>query len=111
PHALTLLPRSPVDVPEGSKLVVTIEQASQDGSETLAHFRIVATADPRAGELARTPANIIKLLSVAADARTAAQRDALSRYYVASVAPELKAERAQLPVLTQRLEDMKPLTV
>lgn len=111
PHALTLLPRLPVDVPAGSKLVVTIEQASQGGSETLAHFRIVVTNDPRAGEFARTPANIVKLLGVAAEARTAAQRDALSRYYVASVAPELKSERAQLPALTQRLEEMKPVTV
>jgi mono/diheme cytochrome c family protein len=105
PHFLTLLPRVPANIPEGSKLVISIEQSSP------AHFRALVTSDARAGELARAPLDVVKALAVKADGRTAAQSSTVTQYYLANVAPELKTERAQLPRLKQQLDDMKQVTV
>ena len=106
---LTLLPAGPVIVPDGSKLVVTIEQSKTNDS--LGHFRIVATADARAREYCRAPQDIVKFLAVAAEGRSAAQSDAVTHYYLSEIAPELKADRKQLTTLKQQFDDMKPMTV
>jgi len=111
PHTLTLLPRQPADVPEGSKLRLTIEQASRGDAGGLAHFRVSATHDQRVDQWVATPADVVAALAAAPDSRTNEQRDAISHYYLQNIAPELKATREKLASLTAQLDAIKPASV
>ena len=62
PHTLTLLPAAGVDVPAGSKLVVTIEQQSPQANHTLGHFRLGVTDEAGVAESARLPAAVLAAL-------------------------------------------------
>jgi hypothetical protein len=110
-HTLTLLPGAGVDVPEGSKLVVTIEQNSPQKDHLLGHFRLAVTNEPAVAESARLPAAVLAALAVPAEKRTDAQKAAVGDYYVRHVAPELKADRDRLAELKKSLAAMKPSTV
>jgi Protein of unknown function (DUF1553)/Protein of unknown function (DUF1549)/Planctomycete cytochrome C/NedA-like, galactose-binding domain len=111
PHTLTLLPAAGVDVPDGSKLVVAIEQQSPQANHTLGHFRLGVTDDPGVADSARLPAAVLAALGTPADRRTDAQKSAVADYYVREVAPEVKAERQRLAELNKSLAAMKPSTV
>src|SRR5262245_11165226 len=111
PHTLTLLPGTGVDVPDGSKLVVTIEQNSPQKEHLLGHFRLSVTNEPAVADSARLPATVLAALAVPADKRTEAQKTTISDYYVRSVAPELKADRTRLAELSKSLGSLKPSTV
>jgi mono/diheme cytochrome c family protein len=111
PHTLTLLPGAGVDVPDGSKLLVTIEQNSPQKDHLLGHFRLSVTNEPAVAESARLPTAVLAALAVPADKRTDPQKATISDYYVRSVAPELKADRDRLAELKKSLSAMKPNTV
>jgi hypothetical protein len=110
PHSLTLVTRSPVEVKTGSKLTVTIEQASQFANHTLGHFRLLTTDDARAAELAGTPRGVVDALRVAAEQRTAEQKQLIAQHYL-SVAPELNPARDRAAALNKQLADLRPMTV
>ncbi|MDB5337993.1 MAG: Planctomycete cytochrome [Planctomycetaceae bacterium] len=110
PHALTLIPKAPIEAPAGSTLTVTIEQNSSFENHTLGHFRLSTTADAGVAEVSRTPAPVLDALRVAAATRTPAQVAAIAAYYL-TIAPELDATRKQLATLTQQLAELKPETV
>jgi len=110
PHALTLIPATPIDVPPGSTLTVTIEQRSRHEGHTIGKFRLAASEDERAGEFARTPADVLASLTADPASRTDTQRAELTRHYLAAVAPELKATRERLAALKQLQADTKPAT-
>ena len=110
PHSLTLIARKPADIPAGSTITVTIEQASNHVMHTLGRFRFSVTNEPRAEEWARTPANVMDGLKIAVSERTPAQQDLISQHYL-SIAPELAATRQQLAVVQKSLNDLKPETV
>jgi hypothetical protein len=105
------LPTAGIDVPEGSKLVVTIEQQSPQANHTLGHFRLAVTDEPGVAESARLPTAVLAALAVPAVKRSKAQLAALTDYYVRSVAPELKADRDRLAEVTKSLAAVKPSTV
>ncbi|MGE3408892.1 MAG: DUF1553 domain-containing protein [Pirellulales bacterium] len=109
-HSLTLAAKSPVDVPAGATISVTIEQASPHEGHTLGHFRLSATDDGQAAEWARTPPAVIDALRVAAESRTPEQQATLSQYYL-GIAPTLDAARQQLAAVQKQLADLKPDTV
>ncbi len=110
PHALTLIPKAPLEVPAGSTLTVTIEQNSSYDGHTLGHFRLSTTEDPRVAEVARTPAAVLQALSVPLASRQPAQLSAIADYYL-TIAPDLAATRQQLATVQQQLADLKPETV
>jgi mono/diheme cytochrome c family protein len=109
-HALTFILASPVAIEPGSKLVITFEHGSKDGEGKLGHFRVSITGDDRAGEFARTPSNVLAILKTPDLKWTAAERLAALKYYLASVALELKPARDQLASLKKQLADLKPET-
>jgi hypothetical protein len=111
PHTLTLLPAAGLDVPDGSKLVVTIEQQSPQANHTLGHFRLSVTDEAGVADSARLPAAVLTALATPADRRTDAQTAGIHDHYVRHVAPDLKADRDRLAQLTRSLSDMKPSTV
>lgn len=110
-HMLTIATKTAVEVPPGSKLIVTIEQLSKSDFHTLGSFRISTSSDPRVIEHSKTPADVLKVLETAAEQRTDQQRRALAEYYLANVAPELSSVRQQLRGFRDELSAIKPNTV
>ena len=110
PHALTLVTAAPVEIPEGSKLVVTIEQESKHVNHTLGRFKLSLTDDPSAADYAKTPAAVIEAIKTAATARTPEQQKVVTDYFL-SQAPELEPTRKRLAEVNKELAAIKPITV
>jgi len=109
PHTLTLLTNSPVVVPAGAKLRVTLEQKSEFKQHTLGNFRLSFTGDARVQQAAKIPANVIAALAL--PKRTPEQQKVVVDYYVRNIAKESAAERTRLVAATQELSAIKPVTV
>jgi hypothetical protein len=109
PHALTLIPASPLEAPPGSVLELTIEQLSKHENHTLGRFRVAASGDAGVSEYARTPPAILGILKSPAAERSEAARGEVLRHYL-SIAPELEADRQRLGSLERRQSAMKPAT-
>jgi hypothetical protein len=60
--------------------------------------------------LARIPPEILTILRTAADDRSDAQQDELTRYFLQHAAPQLQEPRERLDHLKQQLADLKPIT-
>jgi len=110
-HTLTLLANQPVKIPDGASIAVTIEQNSVTDKATLGHFRLSLTADPKAGEQVRAPANVLAALTAPEDQRSDAQRALILDYYTRQIAPETAPERARFAALRSQLDGLKPETV
>ncbi|HEY2249905.1 MAG TPA: DUF1553 domain-containing protein [Planctomycetaceae bacterium] len=110
PHALTLITKTPVEIPAGSTLSVTIEHAANLPNHTLGRFGLAVTSDPRAAEWARTPAPVLEALRMAAPQRTPAQEQLVAQHYL-MIAPALDTARKQLAESQKSLADIKPDTV
>jgi len=111
PHALTLLANKPVKIPDGASIAITIEQESVTDKATLGHFRLSLTADPKAGEQVRAPAEVLTALTAPEEQRNDAQRALILDYYTRQIAPETAAERARFASLRGQLDALKPETV
>ncbi len=110
-HTLTLLPKKSEDALPGSTLRIRLEQVSEHEQHTLGCFRISVSEDDRAPEYARTPPAVMAVLALDGEKRSDDQREALTKYYLRNIAPELKPERDRLAELSKQLEEMKPSTV
>ncbi|MBK8093472.1 MAG: DUF1549 domain-containing protein [Verrucomicrobiaceae bacterium] len=100
PHTLTLLTNSPIVVPAGAKLRVTLEQKSEFKQHTLGNFRLSFTGDARVQQAAKIPANVIAAL--AQSKRTPEQQKFVTDYFVRNIAKESAAERTRLAAATKR---------
>jgi hypothetical protein len=110
-HTLTLVPIVPVDVTAGAILDLSIVQSALRPLDGKNRFRVSTSADPRADELSRTPAEIVQTLSIALDKRSATESESVTSYYLEHIAPDLKKERDQLAALKKQLEDLKPVSI
>ncbi len=110
PHQLTLIPKSPVEIPEGSTLAVTIEQLSKFEKHTLTGFRLATTSDPGVSAYSTTPAEMLAILKVPFPERSKEQNQKLLEFYLRNVAAELKTQRDLLAQRKKQLADMKPAT-
>ena len=109
-HSLTLVTKQAVEAPEGSKLVVTIEQQSTFKQHTLGKFRLSATASDQVQLWAETPAEVLAALQVEGTQRTAAQKKLVENHFM-SITPELKKVRDQVAAVKKQIADLKPDTV
>lgn len=109
PHTLTLLAASPIVVPAGSRLRVTLAQNSGHKQHTLGSFRLSFTGDARVQQAAKVPAAVIAALSQ--PQRTPQQQQAITDYYVRHVAKESAAQRTRLATANKELAAIKPITV
>jgi hypothetical protein len=109
PHTLTLLAASPVVVPQGSKLRITLAQNSKFKQHTLGKFRLSFTGDARVQQVTKVPANVVAALSQAE--RTPAQQKTVVDYYVRNIAKESAAERTRLAAAIKELAAVKPVSV
>ncbi|TMQ34004.1 MAG: DUF1549 domain-containing protein, partial [Planctomycetota bacterium] len=101
-HALTLIAAPAVKIPAGSRLTVTIEQASSKAQHTLDRFRLSASDDARAAQWAGTPQPVVEALQVPAGRRTPAQQEAIAQHY-RTLAPELRPMQQRLAELNKQL--------
>ncbi len=111
PHTLTLLAASPVVVPQGSKLRITLTQKSEHKQHTLGSFRLSYTGDARVQQVTKVPENVVAALAQAKDKRTPAQRQVVVDYFVRNVAKQSAAERTRLAAANKELAAFKPITV
>lgn len=111
PHTLTLLCASPVMVPAGSKLSVTLEQKAVHKQHTLGKFKVGVTADPRVQSVTALPPDILAAVTLAPDKRSPAQQGAITAHYIRNVAKEAAPERKKLAALQKQLAAVKPVTV
>lgn len=109
PHTLTLLTSSPIAVPTGAVLRVTLDQKSEHKRHTLGNFRLSVSGDARVQQAAKTPANVIAALTQ--PKRTPAQQKLVTDYYLRNIAKESAPERKRLTAVNQELAAIKPVTV
>jgi hypothetical protein len=111
PRALTLGLDQPIVTKDAKQLRFVIDQhAAIDGHrrQTLGHFRILVTDDPRAAGAATVPPSIREIVQTAPEKRTAAQAEALTKHFHSTV-PELRQLVAQREDIQRRLtEEYKP---
>ncbi|MCO6458938.1 MAG: DUF1553 domain-containing protein [Pirellulaceae bacterium] len=108
-HHLTLIPQTPLELPAGSRLIVTIEQRSQHENHTLGRFRLSGTTAEQVSQFAALPAEIVRILAVPAEQRSDEQTRQLTTHYL-SIAPRLQPQRQRLAALTKQLAEAKPET-
>ena len=111
PHELILASESPVELPAGSTLRISIEQQSPFANHTLGRFRLSLTNDPAAAKRFEIPADLAAVISVPSAQRSAAQQERIAEYYVSTIAPELAAERSRVAELRKQIESLQPVTV
>ncbi len=111
PHVLTLLAASPVVVPQGSKLRITLMQKSEFKQHTLGSFRLSYTGDARVQQVTKVPQNVVAALAQAKDKRTPAQQQVVVGYFVRNVAKQSASERARLAAANKELAALKPVSV
>jgi hypothetical protein len=109
PHALTLFPETPLSLPAGGQLVLTVEQGSQFEFATIGRLRLSQSSDPRAADFVPVPSAVLALARTEPGKRTEAEQAELRKYYL-SVAPSLQAERGQLARLKKNVGETKPVT-
>ena len=111
PHTLTLLAASPVVIPAGARLRITLTQNSEFKQHTLGSFRLSYTGDARVQQVTKVPQNVVAALAQAKDKRTPAQQQTVVEYFVRNVAKASAAERTRLAAANKELAALKPVTV
>lgn len=111
PHTLTLLCTSPVMVPAGSTLRVTLEHQSTHKQHTLGKFRLSLTNDPRVQSVTALPSSVLAAVTIAPEKRTPAHQSVIQDHYIRTVAREAAPERKKLAALQKQLTALKPVTV
>ena len=109
-HHLTVIPKTPVEVPAGATVAVTIEQISKHENHTLSHFKVSISSDERIADFAGIPDRDLKIIGTSNADRTPAQQQELTDYFIAQVASELNKERARAGKLKEQLAALKPAT-
>lgn len=102
PQSAVFETKADLHVPADGNLNIILRQEHPNPGHTLGRFRLSVTTAPRPlrpAELA--PPAIREVLQIAADARTAAQREQLAAYY-RTIAPALAPQREQLAALEAR---------
>jgi hypothetical protein len=109
--ALSLIVDSAAALSGQQVLTLTLEHQAKLAQHTLGRFRIAVSDDPRAAEWVQLPSDITNILQMPANKRTPEQKQQISQYYLANLAPELQTTRDQLAKLKKQLADVKPVTV
>lgn len=109
-HQLVLVAKDGVELPEGSKLSVVIEQTSPFAQHTLGRFRLSYTADEQVATLAKLPPAILAIVQTPADKRSDQQKAELTKHFL-SEAPQLAEARKKLAEVKKQLAALKPDTV
>ncbi len=108
-NRLTMVATEPIDIPEGSRLRVSLIQQSQHVNHIIGRFRLSLTGDDAILKWGKIPGDIQSILRTTRGERTQAQSAALATYY-RSTAPELADVRKRLQTTRAELASLKPTT-
>ena len=111
PHTLTLLAATPVMIPQGARLRITLAQKSEFKQHTLGSFRLSYTGDARVQQAAKVPQEVVAALAQPKDKRTLAQQQTVVEYFARNVSKASATERARLAAASKELAALKPVTV
>lgn len=109
-HWLALVTEQSLSVPDGSKLVVTIEQNSGK-NQSLGSFRFSTTENPALPNFGKVAPEILALMTREPTSRSKEDSGHLLNYYLRQIAPQLEKERTRVAELNRQLEAIKPNTV
>ena len=109
PHALTLVTDTPVELPAGGTLTVTIEHLSAVPRHTLGNFRVALTDDTSARQYAALESDIVAILRLPPESRSEDQQSDLTAAYV-TVAPLTEDVRQRVAAMRKELDEAKPYT-
>ena len=110
-HSLTVLTDRTETYAEGAKLTVTFRVVGDGEPPRLMSFKLLAASEERLTPFAKTPGNIVRILSASAGAGNAADTKEVTSHFIRFVAPELQTERDQVAVASGELTAIKPNTV
>jgi hypothetical protein len=104
-HEVLLQLEKPVASDSGAELTITLDFRSQFAQHQLGHFRLSVTdaSNPLGKET--IPPSVRKVLAIAHDHRTEAQRDELRKYYRENVSEGLKDVKARLASLRKEQDE------
>ncbi len=102
-HHLTLLLERPIETVAGSRLQLIIKQTARHDRCPPALFRVSTSKDERMANYAALPESLLCSISRKSDERNDSEKAALSEYYRANVAPDLKPERDRLAALKKQM--------
>ncbi|QDT57180.1 Planctomycete cytochrome C [Caulifigura coniformis] len=111
-HLAVFSAASPVEIPAGSELTLTLRHDYTDpsGGFALGRFRVAIHDQPAASLPTIVPDHILATLRVAPDERTPKQREALMAYFL-SVSPITKPQRDEVASLKEKLAAIKPVEI
>jgi hypothetical protein len=108
-NRVTLVASEPIDIPEGSRLRVSLIQQSPHVYHIIGRFRLSVTGEPAVFEWAKIPGDIQSIVQMSEGDRTEAQKAAVATFY-RSIAPELADVRKRLKDTRAELAALKPTT-
>ncbi|MFM8216534.1 MAG: DUF1553 domain-containing protein, partial [Pirellula sp.] len=108
-NRLTMVATEPIEIPEGSRLRVSLIQQSQHVNHIIGRFRLSLTGDDAILKWGKIPGDIQSILRTARGERTQAQSAALATFY-RSTTPELADVRKRLQTTKAELASLKPTT-
>ncbi|MBB5032589.1 DUF1553 domain-containing protein [Prosthecobacter vanneervenii] len=111
PHTLTLLAATPVMIPQGARLRITLAQKSEHKQHTLGSFRLSYTGDARVQQAAKVLQEVVAALAQPKDKRTPAQQHTVVDYFVRNVSKASASQRTRLAAAQKELAAIKPVTV
>jgi len=103
---------SPVEVPAGSELTVTLRHDYTDasGGFALGRFRVSVNDQPALSLPPDVPDSVVAILRITDGERTPKQRQDLLAYFV-SVSPLTKLQRDEIASLKEKLAAIKPVEI
>jgi hypothetical protein len=108
-HRVTLVASEPIDVPEGSRLSVSLIHQSPHTQHIIGRFRLSVTGEAAALKWANIRKDMQSILETAEGDRTESQKAAVATFY-RSIAPELDGVRTRLEAARAELASFKPST-
>lgn len=108
-NRVTLVASEPIDIPEGSRLRVSLIQQSQHAHHIIGRFWLSVTGGKEVLKWGKIPGDIQSILQIADGDRTEAQNSAVATFY-RSTASELSETRNRLQAARTELASLKPTT-
>jgi hypothetical protein len=111
-HQAVFSTATPVEIPAGSELTLTLRHDYTDGTGgfALGRFRVSIHDQPASSLPSIIPDDVLAVLQIAPDQRTPKQREALIAHFI-SVSPLTKPQRDEIASLKEKLAAIKPVEI
>ena len=108
-HTAIIRTASPLEIPAGASLVLTLEHQYPSDFAAIGRFRLSASIAPGVPSAQALPDEIRTILAVTREYRSPVEKKQLETYY-RSISPLLQAERERLAQMRKTLQEIQPIT-